>query len=309
VLLREQLAVAQEQARVAYLRAARAAARQGASEAEQQIVGEAAAEEVRSALINDLLTLSVRYGQSPRIPTIDDPQFVQAVVFDPRVPGQPKPRFSSLFPSGESALISVRLRPELSDAERGEAIDQIRAAVADPAFRIRDAEYVVSGVPVVVDGVAEELSAKIFLLLVVAVAVMALTLALLVGPPLRLLPLATALATVGIVFGALSLFGGSLTLASLAVLPVLQSTAGWAARRTGDTTSPPRDPAAFARFLGSLVDRYGPRGSLWDERGDRRRRARARGVSPLGAQARGLHEISRRPPLQLKGCDAAPAPP
>jgi len=54
----------------------------------------------------------------------------------------------------------------------------------------------------------------------------------------------------------------------LAVLPVLQSTAGWAARRTGDTTSPPRDPAAFARFLGSLVDRYGPRGSLWDERGD-----------------------------------------
>jgi len=35
----------------------------------------------------------------------------------------------------------------------------------------------------------------------------------------------------------------------LAVLPVLQSTAGWAARRTGDTTSPPRDPAAFARFL------------------------------------------------------------
>jgi len=95
----------------------------------------------------------------------------------------------------------------------------------------------------------------------------------------------------------------------LAVLPVLQSTAGWAARRTGDTTSPPRDPAAFARFLGALVDRYGPRGSLWDERGDRRRRARARGVSPLGAQARGLHEISRRPPLQLKGCDAAPAPP
>jgi len=220
-LLREQLAVAQEQARVAYLRESRAAARQGLSEVDQQRVGQAAAQEVLDALINDLLTLSVRYGQAPRIPTIDDPQFVQNVVFDPREPGQPKPKFSYLYPSAESALISIRLRPELSDAERSEAIDQIRAAVADPAFQIRDASYVVSGVPAVVDGVADELSAKIFLLLAVALAVMAVTLALLFGPPLRLLPLATALATVAVVFGALSLLGGALTLASLAVLPVL----------------------------------------------------------------------------------------
>jgi hypothetical protein len=220
-LLREQLAAAQEQARDAYLREAAAAARRGLSEAVQQQLGRAAAQEVLNSVINDLLTLSVRYGQAPRIPTIDDPQFVEAVVFDPREAGQPKPRFSYLYPSAESALISIRLRPELSESERGEAIDQIRAAVADPAFRIRDASYVVSGVPVVVDGVAAELSAKIFLLLAVALAAMAVTLALLFAPPLRLLPLATALATVAVVFGALSLVGGSLTLASLAVLPVL----------------------------------------------------------------------------------------
>jgi hypothetical protein len=52
----------------------------------------------------------------------------------------------------------------------------------------------------------------------------------------------------------------------LAILPVVQSTAGWAARRLGDTTSPPRDHATFERFLTALVARYGPRGSLWAER-------------------------------------------
>ena len=52
----------------------------------------------------------------------------------------------------------------------------------------------------------------------------------------------------------------------LAVLPVVQSTPGWAARRPGDAASPPRDPSTFGRFLAALVGRYGPRGSLWDER-------------------------------------------
>jgi len=52
----------------------------------------------------------------------------------------------------------------------------------------------------------------------------------------------------------------------LMVLPVVQSTPGWAARRPGDTASPPRDPATFGRFLTALVARYGPQGSLWAER-------------------------------------------
>jgi hypothetical protein len=52
----------------------------------------------------------------------------------------------------------------------------------------------------------------------------------------------------------------------LAVLPVVQSTPGWAARRQGDTNSPPRDPATYGRFLAALAARYGPRGSFWEER-------------------------------------------
>jgi polysaccharide biosynthesis protein PslG len=52
----------------------------------------------------------------------------------------------------------------------------------------------------------------------------------------------------------------------LSVLPVVQTTPGWAAERPGDGTSPPRDPETFGRFLTALVGRYGPHGSLWAER-------------------------------------------
>ena len=73
----------------------------------------------------------------------------------------------------------------------------------------------------VVEGLAEELSTQIFILLTAALAVMVLTLALVFRSPLRLLPLAIALGAAGITFGFLSLVGGSLTMASIAVLPVL----------------------------------------------------------------------------------------
>ncbi len=49
----------------------------------------------------------------------------------------------------------------------------------------------------------------------------------------------------------------------LSVLPVLQGTPAWAAQSPGDLTSPPRDPADFARLLTTLVTRYGPQGSFW----------------------------------------------
>ena len=50
---------------------------------------------------------------------------------------------------------------------------------------------------------------------------MALTLALVFRSRLRLLPLGVALAAAAIVFGLLGLVGGSLTMASIAVLPIL----------------------------------------------------------------------------------------
>ncbi len=73
----------------------------------------------------------------------------------------------------------------------------------------------------VVDGLAEKLSSAIGVLLIAALVVMTLTLALVFGPPARLLPLAIALAAAAIAFGLLSALGGSLTMASIAVLPIL----------------------------------------------------------------------------------------
>jgi hypothetical protein len=51
----------------------------------------------------------------------------------------------------------------------------------------------------------------------------------------------------------------------LAIVPVVHSTAGWAAKRPGDVTSPPRDLKSFKRFLAAVSARYGPRGSFWAE--------------------------------------------
>ena len=149
--------------------------------------------------------------------------FINRVVFDPREPvGTPKERFAYLFPSTDAALVSVRLRPDLSDAERGEAIGLFRRATADERFTLAGGgDYVVSGVPAVVDGLSEALRSELLVLLAVAIALMAITLAVVFSPPLRLLPLGVALAAAALTFGLLALLGGSLTMASVAVLPVL----------------------------------------------------------------------------------------
>jgi hypothetical protein len=49
------------------------------------------------------------------------------------------------------------------------------------------------------------------------------------------------------------------------VLPVVQDTPSWAARKPDDPASPPRDGRDLGRFLAALVARYGARGSLWAE--------------------------------------------
>jgi uncharacterized protein len=76
-------------------------------------------------------------------------------------------------------------------------------------------------VPVVTEGLAEAVQDAIFVLLGAALLLMAATLALVFRSRLRLLPLLIALAAAAMTFGALYLAGGDLTMASIAVLPVL----------------------------------------------------------------------------------------
>ncbi len=155
---------------------------------------------------------------------IDDPSFVSTLVFDRSAgePGVPKSRFAYLFPSKNSALVQIRLRPDLTEAEQARAIDLIREATGEKVFKPQEgARYIVTGVPVVAEGLADAVQRSIFILLGAALLLMAATLWLVFRSRLRLLPLGLALAAAAMTFGALSVAGGSLTMASIAALPVL----------------------------------------------------------------------------------------
>ncbi len=220
-VLRGQIGGAVADARAAAQVARQGAARQGLSEFEQNQAAQQAAQAVLGNFQSGLIQIALKFSLTSA-PRLDDPQFVSRVVFDPnRGQGVPKERFNYLFPSPESALISVRLRPDLTEDERHRAIELFKQAVNDPRFKLSDGDYVVSGIPAVVDGLAGALRSELFVLLAAAVVVMALVLALIFSPPLRLLPLGIALIAAALTFGLLSLLGGALTMASIAVLPVL----------------------------------------------------------------------------------------
>jgi hydrophobe/amphiphile efflux-3 (HAE3) family protein len=177
------------------------------------------------------------------VPTIDNASFISQIVFDDtRGANQPKARFAYLFPASNAALIQVRLRASLSDAKQEQAISLIRQAVKMRKFHLGyGGTYTVTGAPVVLNDLAAKITASVGVLLIAALLVMAAVLLIVfrswqrparhpASPQwaghessscLRLLPLVIALAATGITFGAVSLVGGSLTMASIAVLPVL----------------------------------------------------------------------------------------
>jgi hypothetical protein len=157
------------------------------------------------------------------LPSIDSPQFVPEIVFDQtRGVNQPKARFAYLFPTKNSALVQIRLRASLSDAQQAQAIGWIRQAIRMPMFQSGyGGRYTVTGVPVVLHDLSSQISGSIAGLLIAALLVMAATLLIVFRSRLRLLPLAIALAATGITFGLLALLGATLTMASIAVLPIL----------------------------------------------------------------------------------------
>jgi uncharacterized protein len=201
----------------------KSSARRGDSKRRQRQLAESARKLAEGQFTREVLQLGLRYGLRG-VPRPDDPRFVSQVVFDTTVPrpGTPKARFAYLFPSENAALVQVRLRSGLGASERQRAIELIKGATKQDTYKLQGgARYVVTGVPVVVEGLASAVQRSIFILLGAALLLMAATLAVVFRTRLRLLPLALALAAAAMTFGALSLAGGSLTMASIAVLPVL----------------------------------------------------------------------------------------
>jgi uncharacterized protein len=220
---------AQSQAKAAEAtRAARAARRvaraQGKSRAEQERVADSARQLVYAGFVRDLLQVNLRYGLGlTGLPSVDDPNFISALYFDPsRGATTPKARFAYLLPSAEAAVVQVRLKPDLTDEQRAEAVALVREAVRMPEWDMKgDATYTVTGAPVVAEDLADALAGSTLRLLLIGLVLMAIVLALVFRSRLRLVPLAVALAALAVTFGGMSLLGAPLTMASIASLPVL----------------------------------------------------------------------------------------
>lgn len=203
--------------------ARRIAAAQGLGKVEQKRLARRARE---LAYLNSLQP-ALRYGLSPRSPQSIDARFVHQLVFDASLGfDMPKTRFSRLFPNRDSAQILVRLRPRLSPAERRSAISLLQEAVASPSFRLDSASYLVAGYPVTSEAVAAEISSTLVGLALLALLAAAVALTLVFRSRLRLLPLLPVLIGAALSFGILSLTGGALSIASIAVVPVLVALAG-----------------------------------------------------------------------------------
>ena len=230
--LQGQIGSAQQAAAAAAQQARERAAKEGASEEEQQQAAQSAAQAILGSFQQSLIQIALQFNIT-RPPRLDDPEFVSRVVFDPAKPvGTPKERFGYLFPSADAAQVIVRLRPDLSEADRERTVDLFRQAIEDPRFKLSDGSYLMTGAPVLIEAGAQELESQLLLLLGVAGVVMALTLLFLLPPPLRLLPLGVAVSAGAMALGLVELVGpvkifglelvpGSLTVGTVATLPVL----------------------------------------------------------------------------------------
>jgi uncharacterized protein len=220
--IQTQLQGAQSQADAASTSARQASAQRGDPPQRQNELADSARNVSMQQFQAQLTQVALAYGIFS-IPQVNDPNFVSKLVFDTSS-GQPvpKPRFAFLFPTERSALIQVRLRPNLSDSQRERAISLVRNAVSQDQFHLQNGgRYVVTGVPVVVAGLAGAVERSLFVLLTAALLVMAGTLALVFRMRLKLLPLGLACLSCALTFGAIASLGGTLTLASIAALPVL----------------------------------------------------------------------------------------
>ena len=175
----------------------------------------------RQAIIQQATRIIARYGLIAP-PTLDDPDFVNRVVFGPGGVGNgPKPRLSYLFPNSGSAQVLLRLRSDLTDAERRETIELITTVAQDEATQLTTGPYIVSGSPVVFEGLGDSIQIGVVILAVAALILMSIALALVFGSTWRLLPLLMALSAVLISAGLLRLLGGELSLAALGAAPIL----------------------------------------------------------------------------------------
>jgi hydrophobe/amphiphile efflux-3 (HAE3) family protein len=214
---------AERQGREAGAAAAEIARRQGKGAQAQREAREAAITATKVTMATYALKLGSQYNLGPGSqPALNNPAFMARLIFDP-IQGSdvPKARWSYIFPSRNAAIIQVRLRPGMTNAQRAEAVDLVKRATADPKYQLEKGQYFVTGAPVVLAGVEQAITHAIIVLLIAALIVMALTLLVVFPAELRLLPLALALMAAACTYGLLALTGSAIGVGAVAVLPVL----------------------------------------------------------------------------------------
>jgi len=216
------IAAARTQAKQAAAGARKLGRAQGLSAAEIERVAKAASDAVVERALLQLGTLGLRFGVLQK-PNINDQNFVSRLVFQGgKTAGTPKQRFAYLFPTADTSLITVRLRRGLTEEQKRSAIADIRAATEMPEWQLKNGgSYAVTGAPVVLSDLTTSISDALVALGSFAVVVMALVLALIFRTTRRLIPLLVALAAAALTFGLLALVGASLTVAAVAVAPIM----------------------------------------------------------------------------------------
>jgi hydrophobe/amphiphile efflux-3 (HAE3) family protein len=197
--------------------AARAAAlRAGRTAADADAVARAA--EV-DTLRRDTAALLERFPQLRQtgVPGLDNPRFVSAFLF--RHDGSIKPLYRPLFPRPGATLVVARL----ADDAGLTTVRQVRDTVTTMLhqFPLQGVHVVVSGAPVVEEGLTRASATDLRAILPVAAVAMLAILVLLLPGRLALLPLPVALAGVVYTAGALDLLRRPTTLAAIAAVPIL----------------------------------------------------------------------------------------
>ena len=177
----------------------------------------------KTARSTSALTTILRINAIPLAQrTIDNPKYVDFLLYDNPLPKKPKPIRTPLlafFPDARHAQLVVRLLGNESIKQEGKTADFVTATAKTLHFA--HAQITTTGAPALLENLNNYLTGGMTTLALIAVAIMALILLLLFRVRWRLLPLGIVLIGVVWAFGVAGYLGIPLTIVTISGLPVM----------------------------------------------------------------------------------------